>query len=66
MNEEACLTSELEQPHKQLRQARENVRQARRERSLAVAEVDMLAACLVRVKYGNKPFKERMPRIRFL
>ena len=22
MNEEACLTSELEQPHKQLRQAR--------------------------------------------
>ena len=63
INEETRLTLELEQAHKRLRRARENLRLARREHSLAVAEANMLAARLVREKYGNKPFKERLPRL---
>ena len=53
MNEETRLTLELEQSRKRLRQARENLRAARREQTLCIAEVDMLAARLVREKYGN-------------
>ena len=63
MNEETRLTLELEQARKRLRQARKKVRLARREQTLCIAEVNMLDARLVREKYGNKPFKKRLPRL---
>ena len=63
MNEETRLMLELEQAIKRLKQAREKLRRARHDHTIAVAEVDLLQTRLVQVKYGNKPFKERLPRL---
>ena len=63
MNEETRLCREFEQASERLRQARKEYHVARHLHSVAIAEVNLIQARLVRVRYGNKSFKERLPRL---